>query len=357
MRKSLTSIILLTVFLGIVGFIIYTQEQHNRDVPFYQIGEPSMGNIKVKRKIKGNIIPAEEIKVKSTINGKIKKIFVEVGGNIKEGDKIALIKNLSEPLEIENLRSLVKLKEIQYDLTLQEYERERGLFKKGLTPLSDFEKFESSYEKAKQSLKSAKDRLQMATTGLTATEKELSNIVYAPSSGIIYSLNVKNGYPVIKQNNYNEGTTIATIANMDSMIFMGEIFEKDLNVIKEGMPIMVETQVLKDTVLNALITNIYPKGRDIKGIIKFPIEAVINYKGKNLWGGVNAKAIAIINQIDSVLTLEEKYLSYENDSCYVWKKFKDEVYKKTKVNVGISDGLKIEIISGLNKNDKIKLPD
>ncbi len=357
MRKIIPNIILLTLFLGVVGFIVYTQVKHKQEVPFYLTGEPFMGNIKIKRQIKGNIIPAEEIKVKSTINGKIQKIFVEVGSKIQESDKIALIKNLSEPLEIENLKSVVKLKEIQYKLALQEYEREKGLFEKRLTPRSDFEKFESSYKRAKQNLKSAKNRLQMTTTGLIATEKELSNIVYAPSTGIIYSLNVKNGYPVIKQNNYNEGTTIATIANMDSMIFMGEIFEKDLNVIHEGMPLSVETHVLKDTVLNAFVTNIYPKGRDVNGIIKFPIEAVINYKGNNLWGGVNAKAIAIINRSDSVLTLEEKYLIYEKDSCYVWKKNNEGAYKKTKVEAGLSDGLKTEIISGLNVNDKLKLPE
>jgi HlyD family secretion protein len=299
----------------------------------------------------------EEIAVKSKINGIIAEVFVEVGEIVQEGQQIALVKNLSEPMDIENMKSVVNISDIRYQNALKQYEREKILYEKGLTSKTEFETVEATFKQEKEQLASAEKRLLMVTEGLSIADKDLSNIIYAPASGTILTLLIKQGSPVIKQNNYSEGTTLATIANMDSMMFYGELAEKDLGYFHENMPLEIQTQITENTSLNAYVTKIYPKGRNDNGVTRFPLEARLYLNGQKIWGGLSAMAIATVAHKDSVLYVEEKYLIYQNDSCYAWKKQPEGGFGKTKVTTGISNGLVTEVTKGIDLNDHLKIPE
>jgi HlyD family secretion protein len=355
--KKFLNVFIVGLFFLTVGFITYKEVKKQEQVPVFLLGTAQRDSIKVERRIYGKIRPAEEIKVKSKINGVVEKVYVEIGQKIKEGERIAFIKKLSEPMEIEDLKTRVSLYEIQLETARLQYQREKELAASGLTSDSEFETIKARFNEATEQLESAKKRLQMATSGMVTLDRSLSNTIYAPASGTILSLISRSGSPVIKQNNYNEGTTIATIANMDSLKFYGNIFERDLLKIKEGQPIELETLHTGSSSLAGRIDKIYPKGIEENGIVKFPIEASISsYPGK-LWGGMNATAVIITDSVNNALCIEEKYLVYENNSCYAWVRDEDNQYRKTNLVTGLSDGLKTQIVKGLNENDKVKLPE
>lgn len=355
--KKILNIVLVGLFLLTIGFIAYNEVKKQGQVPDFLLGIPHMDTIRVERRIQGKIMPAEEIQVKSKINGIVEKVYVEVGQKVNAGDKIAFIQKLSEPMEIEDLKTRVSILEIQLEAAKLQYEREKKLAASGLTSNSTFEAIKARYEEASEQLVSAQKMLQMATSGMTTLDKSLSNTIYAPASGTILSLISRTGSPVIKQNNYNEGTTIAIIANMDSLKFYGNILERDLIKVSEGQRIHLETLHTSNYTLNGRINKIYPKGKEENGIVKFPIEASIeSYNGK-LWGGINATAVIITDSANHILCLEEKYLVYENDSCYAWVKSQNNQFNKTNITTGLSDGFKTQIKSGLTLTSRVKLPE
>lgn len=260
-------------------------------------------------------------------------------------------------MDIENLKSNISIYEISLEKARLNYEREKKLSDAGLSSKADFEAIEANYSQTMEQLESAKKKLLMLTTGIASSDKELSNIIYAPAGGTILSLISEKGSPVIKQNNYNEGTTLATIANMESLVFTGEITERDLSKIQIGQMVRIETSVDIKERLYGKIKRIYPRGIEEGGIVKFPIEASICNSEPIVWGGLNATAIATIDKKDSVLCIEEKYIEYEGDSAFVYIYYSNGEEKKQKIVLGISDNNKSEIISGLLMNQKIKLPD
>lgn len=355
--KNKINFIIGLIFILVIGFIIIIETNKQDEVPDFLLGKATVGSIKVTRRINGKISPSEEVKVKSRISGILDEVFVEIGQKVTKGDRIAVIKNLSEPMDIENFRSNVSVLEIQLTNAEQAYLRDKKLFSCKIIAKANFERTEARYNELNEQLRSAKKRLQMATSGFSTLDKELSNTIYAPISGTILNLLNKPGTPVIKQNNFNEGTDVATIADMSALKFYGKINERDLGTIFKGQKLAIKTIVLGDSTLSGFVEKIYPKGNDENGIVKFSMEAKLDHKNVHLFGGISGTAIAIVDQKDSILCIEEKYLIYEKDSCYVLKRQKDGGYQKAQITIGISDGNKTEIIMGLNKKDKVKLPD
>ncbi len=355
--KKLLNILLLVFFVGVIGMIVF-KEINRKDVTSnYLIGNPTIESIKIDRRINGKIMPAEEIKVKSKINGIVEKVFVEVGQVVEEGQKIAEIRNLTEPMDVESLKSAVSLFEIQKNTAKINYERERSLCEAGLSSKAEFESVDAKYKETIEQFESARKKLLMATKGVITSDKELSNIIYASASGTILTLFAKPGSPVIKQNNFNEGTTIAVIANMNSLKFFGEIQERDLNKIYKEQELFIETVFTEGVKIKGKIDKIYPKGIDKNGIVKFPVEAAIINCDQKLYGGINAVAIITIAEKDSVLCLEEKYISYEEDSAFVYVHDVENKYIKKAMIAGISDGVKTEILEGLELGNQVKIPD
>ena len=355
--KKFLNVFIPGFFLLTIGFITYKEMKKQDQVPDFLLGTVKMDSVVVERRIHGKIRPAEEIKVKSKINGVVEKVYVEVGQKIKEGEKIALIKKISEPMEIEQLKTRVNLLKIQLEAAKQKYQREKKLAASGLTSDAEFETIKANFNEATEQLKSAKKRLQMATSGMLTMDRSLSNTIYAPATGTILSLISRTGSPVIKQNNYNEGTNIAIIANMDSLKFYGNILERDLLKIKEGQRIEIETLLTEEQGLKGRIDKIYPKGIEENGIVKFPLEASLHSTSVHLWGGMNAIAIIITDSVNNALCIEEKYLVYENDSCYAYVHNEENHYQKVNLLTGLSDGIKTQIVKGLNKDDKVRLPE
>lgn len=353
--NKLTGICIIILFISVTGFIFFNETQDKEVVPDYMIGHPYYDKLKIEQRIQGRILPEDEIKVKSKINGIIDSVFVEVGQRVTFGQKIAVIRNLSEPMDIENLKSAVNIYEIQLQTAQLNFEREKKLTEAGLSPAVELERSRAEYNQLKEQLTSANKKLQMATSGMFSTDRELTNIIYAPAQGTVLKLYAKTGTPVIKQNNFSEGTTIAIIADMNRLKYYGKIPESFISEIYEGQEISIETLLNRESEIRGRIEKIYPMGNDEEGIVMFPIEASLYQIKNKLWGGINAIAIIKTWERDSVLCIDEKYLIYEKDSCYAYILKGDGKYSKTAIMVGLTDGLKTEIISGISINDNIKL--
>src|SRR5690554_6785686 len=339
MSKKLVYWIIVIFFVTVALLIFLQQSNRNDNVPAFLLGSPKFGSISIEKKISGKILPAEEISVKSRVNGIVGEIYVDIGQQVQKGQKIAMVRNMTEPMEAENLNSIVKQARIQYESTLQQYNREKDLLSSGLTSLNDFEIVQARLLREKEQLISSERRLLLSTEGISNNDEGLSNVIVAPAEGVIITLPIKAGSPVINQNIYSEGTTLATIANMNNLNFYGEIAEIDLQYFYEGMTLLVSTQVFNNDSLSATLAKIHPKGRDDQGVVRFSIEARIEIDRKIKWAGINATAAAIVEQKDSVMYVEERFLHYEEGNSYLWIKDENGSFVKTAFKTGISDGL------------------
>nr|WP_320117527.1 efflux RND transporter periplasmic adaptor subunit [uncultured Marinifilum sp.] len=313
-------------------------------------------NIVHKNYISGILIPEKEVELKSQISGILKKMHVKAGDTIKRGDLIAEISVLPNPQNIETARKTVTTCQINYNKCNKEYEQYKRLFDKKVIAEQKFDKYRDAYLISKEELESAKKQLEIIKKGYSKDQENIPNFIRSTVSGTVLEIPLKEGASITERNNYNEGSNLASIANLQSLIFKAKVNESDISYLKKGMTFNIEINALKNQSIEAELTHITPKAKEENGIMKFDIEArVKNDKKIQLYPGFSAVAEMILDRRDSVLTIKERNLIFKNDSIYV--ELLDENYHKQKrvVKTGLSDGLRIEILEGLSISDKVKV--
>ncbi len=357
MRKHIIQIIPILVLIGLIYALVQWKEVKSSDNELLQQTiRPKIKTIEKKRLISGHLYPDREIKIKSPVSGVVDKIFVKEGEYVQTGDKIAKIKLVPDPSQIESARHNVNTARIKYNLAKKDYKRKKQLYKKELIAKTTFEQSKQSYAISKEQYKSAKRRLQLIKEGIAKSLRDVSNIVEASTNGTILNVPVKKGSSVIKRNNFNPGTNIAVIAELDSFIFKGKVNESDLYYMNEGMNMELTINALNDYETSAILTKISPKGTKEHGIMKYRFEAKVQIPTDSLKvrSGYSASAKIVLQKKDSVCVIPEKYLSYKDDSAYVNLLCDNNEFIKYFVKPGISDGISIEIKNGLDTNDRIK---
>ncbi|MCP3660871.1 MAG: efflux RND transporter periplasmic adaptor subunit [Bacteroidetes bacterium] len=313
-------------------------------------------NIIQKEVIFGTIQPLKEIAIKPRISGILEKIYVHEGSKIKKGTPIARIKPLPNPKNIEKAKTDYNVAKLNKELAYKEYIRAKRLIKDHIISKQNFQNLESNYKKANENLKAALKHLELVKKGYFKGQEEESNIVNSTIDGTILELPFKEGSSIIERSLTNEGSTIAIIADMNEMIFKGNVNEKEVALIKEDMKFTIDIDSLNRKNILAVITKISPKGKIVDGVTKFMIEADIKTNSKNiLRAGYKATANIIISQKDNVLTIPEKYLKFEDDKIYIEIDEKGKNVKRY-IETGISDGIDIEVKKGLTEKDAILLP-
>jgi HlyD family secretion protein len=357
--------ILKFIFIGILVFLVgwtfyflYTKSKPKQTV--YEIVSPKKENIKKSTIITGKISPRDEILIKPQISGIISEVYKEAGQKVSTGEVIAKVKVIPDVGSLNNAESRLRTTEIDLTQANQEFERLKKLFDKGIITKEEFEKAETAYKTAKENRETAQDALQIIKEGISErTAQYSSTLIRSTISGLVLDVPVKVGNSVIQSNTFNDGTTIASIANMNDMIFIGNVDETEVGRIKEGMEMTLTIGALQDVKLDAKLEYISPKGvESTGGANQFEIKAAAKMKeGVFIRAGYSANAEIILAAADSVLSIPENTVEFKNDSAFV-QILKTEkplqTFEKRFVELGLSDGINIEIKNGLTADDKIR---
>jgi HlyD family secretion protein len=339
---------------GLIGAALwFSDNQTKKQEILTKTIYPTRSDIVHKQVISGNIYPIREIEVKSVIPGVLETYYVTIGQTVKNGDRIAKIKIVSEPSQIENAKLNVRNAGIIFERDQSNYERDKNLFDKKVISASEFDESTKTYKISLEQYEYAKNQLHLLQEGFIPSTN-VSNVVIATADGTIIDLPLEEGATVAERSMFRDGTSVAIIARLDSFVFKGRVVDSDALALRRGTKLTVKPVSIEGFETDAVISKISPKGYLEQGIMKYNIEAVCYFTDSlQMYSGLNATAEFVLNERKDVLVLPESCLSFRNDSAFV-DLLKEGKYVKTYIKTGISDGLNIEIINGITEGDKVK---
>lgn len=353
--KALGIIIIIAIFGGTLLFL-YNKSKPQQEV--FENVNPFYTDVINKTVATGSVVPRKEIDVKPQVSGIIAELYVEAGDLILKDQVIAKIEIIPDMVELNSAESRLSQATINFEDAKVDYERQQKLFDDDVISYDEFKQSKVAYDSAKEELETSENNLELIKNGVTKKAGSTTNtLVRSTIEGMVLDVPVKEGNSVIQSNTFNDGTTIAIIADMQDMIFEGKVDETEVGKIQEGMPIELEIGAIENEKFDATLTYIAPKGVEENGAIQFEIKADVNlFKDQFIRAGYSANANIVLERKDNVLVVPESVLKFEDDSPYV-EVLVNEVentYERRDVQVGLSDGINIEITEGLNENDKIK---
>jgi len=342
------------VFVGTLVFL-YKKSQAKPEI--FEIQKAQVTNIVKKTVATGSVIPRKEIEIKPQVSGIVEEIFIVAGQKIKKGDIIARVKIIPDMVNLNNAESRVNRAKLTMDDERVNYERLSALFAKQVISKEEMQKAKLSFNSAKEESEAAENNLELIRKGVTKNSATTTNtLIRSTIEGMVLDVPVKEGFSVIQANTFNAGTTIGIIADMNDMIFQGKVDETEVGKIKEGMNIELTIGAIETEKFNAILKYIAPKGLVENGAIQFDIKADVKLKeGQFIRSGYSANANIVLEKRDSVLAIPEGLLKFEKDSAFVEVESSlPQKFEKKFVKTGISDGINIEIISGITKADRLK---
>jgi len=358
MKKVLRilGIVLLVGAFGGTLFFLYQKSKKKPDV--FETKNPFISDVVMKTVATGSVVPRFEIEIKPQVSGIIDEIYVVAGDRITKGDIVAKIKIIPDMVTLNAAETRLNRAEINFEDAKTDYERQQKLFDKNVISYEEFKDAKVAYDSAKEELTAAENNLELIKNGVTKkAENSTNTLVRSTINGMVLDVPVEVGNSVIQSNTFNDGTTIATVADMHDMIFEGKVDETEVGKIKEGMPIELEIGAIEKEKFQAALEYISPKGVEENGAIQFEIKAKVQLKeGQFIRAGYSANANIVLERKDSVMVIPEGLLTFENDSSFVDVLIAEEEqeFEKRVVKTGLSDGINIEITEGLSVEDKVK---
>jgi len=358
MKKFLKIALLVILAITVLWTFWFLWNKSRPVVKKYEIVSVSIGNIDKKTVATGKVDPRNEILIKPQMSGIIAAVYKEAGDIVKAGDVIAKIKVIPDMVSLNSAESRVSRAQISYDQSKKNYERDAKLFADKVISKEEFEKTQLQYNNDKEELKAAKDNLSLTRDGISTNSAAISNtLVRSTINETILDVPIKVGNSVIQSNNFNDGTTIATVANMNDMLFVGKLDETEVGRIKVGMPMDITIGALQDQKLQAKLEYVSPKGKEESGAIMFEMKAAVKVpKDVFVRAGYSANAEIVFSKSDRVITIPESCIEFGGDTAfvYVMTKKDPQTFVKKQVKIGLSDGVKIEVKNGLTLKDKIR---
>jgi HlyD family secretion protein len=353
--KILLFVLLAALVLGTFYFLWKKSQPVEKK---YVIEEVTKNNIEKRTVATGKVEPRNEILIKPQMSGIIAEVYKEAGDVVKAGEIIAKIKVIPDMVNLSSAESRVVRAQLAFDQSKRDFERNSKLFNEKVISKEEFEKSELQFKNDKEELKSAQDNLALIRDGVSNDKSQISNtLVRSTINGTILDVPVKVGNSVIQSNNFNDGTTIATVANMSDMLFVGKLDETEVGRVNVGMPMDIRIGALQDTKLTAVLEYISPKGVEESGAIMFEMKAAVKVPTDVfIRAGYSANAEIVLNKIENILTVPENCIEFSGDTAFVYtlKSENPQTFEKKEVKTGMSDGMKSEIKSGLKLKDKIR---
>ena len=356
--KNIKNIGFVLIALGLLFSIAYYIKTNSRSAITYETEQLKYRTIEDKIVATGSVVPEDEVNIVPQISGIIQEIFVDEGDQVKAGDLLAKIKVIPNEQTLNSAEGRVKTTQIILQNSEKEYNRNKKLFEKGIISEQDFNSIELRYNQDKQSLENAKSDLQIIRLGSIGGSALTNTNVRSTISGTILQVPVKEGDQAIEANTFNPGTTIATVADLNKMIFEGRVDEGEVSKLKTGLPLKIEIGAIEDKVYDAKLTLIAPKGIEVAGAIQFQIEGEVYLDDEYIIrAGYSANATIVTQTKENVLAIDEYLLQFDNKTkeAFVEIEISDQNFEKRQIEVGISDGVFAEVLSGVTINDKIKV--
>jgi len=356
MKKFLKIFVLVLILGGFVYTIYFLYEKSQAKPVVYETTNAFKTNIVKKTVATGSVVPRKEIEIKPKVSGIIEDLYVQEGAMIKKGDLIAKVRIIPDMVNLNNAESRVNRAKISLDNAERNFKRQKDLYNQNVISKTQYEEFELDYQNAQEELVSAENNLELIKEGQTKTSgKSTNTLIRSTIDGMILDIPVEIGNSVIESNTFNDGTTVCVVADMGEMVFEGKVDESEVGKIREGMDLILTIGAINDVSFHAELEHISPKGVEENGAIQFEIKAAVDLIDTVfVRAGYSANADIVLDHRDSVLAITEALLQFENDSAFVEVETQDQVFEKRFVETGLSDGINIEILSGLNKEDKIK---
>ena len=356
MKKMIIAGLVAIVFIGTFVFLwIKAQPQPK----VYDEFTPTVADLRKTTVLTGKIEPRNEVNIKPQISGIITELMKEAGQTVQAGEVIAKVKVIPDMGQLSSAQSRLRLAEINLKQARTDYEREKVLFDKGLVSADEYDKIHQAYNQAREERSAAQDNLEVVRDGVSSNNANASStLVRSTVTGVILDVPVKVGNSVILSNTFNDGTTIATVANMNDLIFRGNVDETEVGQVNVGMPMTITVGALQDLKFDARLEYISPKAVEANGANQFEIKAAVQVPEKTgVRSGYSANAQIVLAEALHVLTVPESAIHFEGNNTYVYLvqgKGKNKTYQRRNVKVGLSDGVNIQIKSGLTTNDRVR---
>ncbi|MDR0758367.1 MAG: efflux RND transporter periplasmic adaptor subunit [Tannerella sp.] len=351
-------------FLSLTGLIVigtfyFLWKKAQPVVTVYEIVTPKRDTIETKTVATGNVEPRYEVLIKPQISGIISRLLKEAGQMVQSGEIIAQIKVIPEMVQLNNAESRVNLAEISLRQIEEVFRRDEQLFEQHVISREEYEVSKATFDKAKEEKANALSALEIIRDGIAKNSSvESTTQIRSTISGMILDIPVKEGNSVIQSNNFNDGTTIASVANMNDMIFRGNVDETEIGRIREGMPIKLVIGAIENKTFDAVLEYVSPKGVEKSGAIQFEIKAAVQIpEGDFIRAGYSANAEIVLKRAEDVLSVLESAVEFKGDSAFVQllkQETPEQLFERRSVKTGLSDGIKIEITDGLTLDDRIR---
>jgi len=359
MKTVLKGLVIVLVALPILAAFVYLYKKSQSKPVVWQTETAEVTDIIKKTVATGSIVPRREVEVKPKVTGVLKELYVEPGKLVKEGDPLGKIAIVPDAMQINNAESTVRTAQIAFDNAKRELERNEALAKQGVVADAELQKFRTDFALRQQEMTVAGSSLQLVREGATRAQGKSSTlIVTATAAGMVIDVPVKEGFSVIQANNFNPGTTVAVIADMDDMIFDGRVDEAEVAKVKEGMKLAIKVGAIEKDTLEGTLEYIAPKGKEIDGAIQFEIKAAVKQKsGIQIRANYSANADIVLDEKKHVLAIREAVVQGDSGKQFVEVETAPQTFVKRPVKLGLSDGIKVEVLDGVTATDKMKIPD
>ena len=357
--KLIIAAIVALIFIG--TFVFLWQKSQPKEVVYNEF-TPKLDSIQKTTIITGKIEPRNEVNIKPQISGIISELLKEPGDYVNAGDVIAKGKVIPDMAQLSSAEMRVRLAEINLKQAQTDFQREENLYNQKLVSADEYDKSKVALAQAKHEKLAAEDALEVVRDGVSKSNaKASSTLIRSTISGVILDIPVKVGNSVILSNTFNDGTTIATVANMNDLIFRGNIDETEVGQLVNGMNMKITIGALQDLNFDAALEYVSPKAVESNGTNQFEIKAAVKLtEGGKIRAGYSANAEIVLARADKVLCIPESAIEFSGDSTFVYiikGEGKKKSYDRTYVETGLSDGVNIEIKKGLTDKDKVRGPE
>jgi HlyD family secretion protein len=358
--KRVISILLIVVFVAVVGGTFWFLWSKSRKKPIvFKTERAAVMDIVKKTVATGAIVPRREVEIKPRVSGVLADLQVEPGDVVTTGQPIAKIQIVPDAVTLNRAESDVRSSRIALDNAKRELDRNENLFRQGVVSEAEVARFRTDYQLRRQELAAATDNLKLVKEGAKGGKDQASNVVVVSTvDGMVIDVPVKEGFSVIESNNFNPGTTIAVVADMGDMIFQGQVDESEVGKIRNGLRLQIKIGALEQETFEGELEYIAPKGKEIDGAIQFEIKAKIVKQNPDVFirAGYSANADIVLDERTQVLAMREALLQFGDGDPYVEIATAPQEFERRAVELGLSDGIHVEVKAGVGPDDVIKIP-
>jgi HlyD family secretion protein len=361
MKKYIKFIVAALVLLVFIGTFVFLWQKSQPQPVVYEEFTPTVKDLRKTTVVTGKIEPRNEVNVKPQISGIISEIYKEAGEMVTAGEVIAKVKVIPDMNQLSAAQARVRSAKISLNQAKVDYDRQKVLYDKGLISGDEYDQRKKAYLQAQEEVRAANDNLEVVRDGVSSQNASTSStLIRSTISGLILDVPVKVGNTVILSNTFNDGTTIATVANMGDLIFRGNVDETEVGQIVAGMPMKITIGALQDEKLSASLEYISPKAIENNGANQVEIKAAVHGAvGTKIRSGYSANAEIVLAEAKQVLAVPESAIEFNGNETFVYvihDEGEEKTYTRRKVVTGLSDGISIQIKSGLKKQEKVRGP-